>query len=122
MLNARFDTISNRQDWIDQCKVLNQDGQLVDLTGYDIVLAVQDRQHRNIVLMAQTEPPPVDPAHATLIIVSTGIFQFRFPVSQMRGVPAPRAYDLGCTLKQAGTGIVGQFCVGSVNVVEGFVP
>jgi hypothetical protein len=113
MLQATFEPVSNREDWIQQCEVRNEDGELIDLTDAAIVMAVRDRQSRQQKLLAQT-------SDSTITIEATGIFTFSFSVTQMRGLDASKTYDMGCTIQLNGT--VQQFFVGSVPVIDGIVP
>lgn len=113
MLQAVFEPVSNREDWINQCEVRDENNQLVDLTGANIVLAVRDRSTKNNLLNANT-------GNGSVVIQATGVFQFTFPLSQMRGLDASKAYDIGCTIQL--NGATQQFFIGSVNVLDGIVP
>ena len=44
MQTVQFEPVSNREDWIQQCKVFDTSGALSDLTGALIVLTVRERQ------------------------------------------------------------------------------
>jgi len=114
MQQVIIEPVSNRADWIDQVEVRDDDTDaLVDLTGAVIVLAVRDRKAQQQRLLAQT-------GDSSIVIVGTGVFQFTFPVSAMRGMDVSRAYDVGCTIQLGG--VTQQFFIGSVNVLDGIVP
>jgi hypothetical protein len=113
MLQATMEPVSNREDWVQQCEVRDENNDLIDLSSAVIVLAVRDRKSKVQVLLAQT-------SDSTIVIQATGVFQFTFTESQMRGLDASRAYDLGCTLQLNGT--TSQFFIGSVPVLDGIVP
>lgn len=113
MLQATFEPVSNREDWIEQCEVRTEAGVLVDLSAAVIVMAVRERQSKQQKLLAQT-------ADSTITIDATGIFTFTFTLAQMRGLDASKAYDMGCTIQLNGT--TQQFFVGSVPVIDGVVP
>ena len=114
MLHAVIDPVSNRADWIDQCEVRDdEDGQLIDLTGAVIVLAVRDRLSMANVMLAQT-------SDGSIVVQGMGVFGFTFPLSKMRALVGSRAYDVACTVQL--NGITQQFFLGSVNVLDGIVP
>jgi len=113
MLQAVFEPVSNREDWVEQCEVRDENNALVDLTGAVIVMAVRDRSTKTNLLNAKT-------ADNTIVIQGPGLFQFTFPVSQMRGLDASKAYDIGCTIQL--NGVTQQFFIGSVSVLDGIVP
>ena len=112
MFNAVFDQVSNRQDWIDQIEVLEEDDTLVDLSAAVIVLSVRDKRSKQNLLTAQT-------ADGTILIQGLGIFQFTFTLSQMRGLDASKQYEVGCTIQL--NGVTQQFFVGNVPIIDGVV-
>ena len=113
MLQAVFEPVSNREDWIDQCEVRDDNNALVNLTGATIVIAVRDRTTKGNLLNAKT-------ADGTIVIQGIGIFQFTFTVSQMRGLDASKSYEVGCTILL--NGVTQQFFIGTVSVLDGIVP
>jgi hypothetical protein len=113
MLQAKFEPISNREDWVEQCKVFDLNGALFDLTGATIVLAVIERQSKQQKLLASTTA-------GTIVIQGLGVFEFTFPVGQMRGLDASKAYDVGCTILKNGR--TRQYMIGMVPVIDGIVP
>jgi|SRR5215471_10872102 len=112
MLEATFEPVSNREDWIETCEVRDQSNALVDLTGAVIVIAVRDKQTKSQLMQALT-------ADSSITINAPGIFQFTFPLSKMRTMTASKAYEIGCTIQLNGT--TQQFFVGTVNVIDGIV-
>jgi hypothetical protein len=113
MLQINVDPISNREEWTDNCEVRDQNNVLVDLSSASIVLAVQDRQTKVHVLLASTDD-------GNITIPGTGVFRWTFTETEMRGVDASRAYEIGCTLALNGT--IHQLFIGTVNVLDGIVP
>src|SRR5262245_66530786 len=113
MLQAVIEPVSNREDWIDQCEVRDENNALVNLTGAVIVIAVRDPTTKSNVLKADT-------ASGSITLPALGIFQFTFPLAQMHGLVASRSYEVGCTIKLGS--ITRQFFIGSVNVLDGVVP
>jgi hypothetical protein len=113
MLQIDFDPVSNREDWTDDCAVRDEANVLVDLSAAIIVLTVRDKQSQSAVLVAKT-------ADSTITVTGTGIFEWTFTEAQMRTVPVPREYNIGCTLKLNGT--TRQLFVGTINVLDGIVP
>jgi hypothetical protein len=104
--------VTNREDWIASVQVRNDDGELVDLTGGEIVLSVQDKNTLQNVLTATTTA-------GTITITGLGMFEFTFTVDQMRGLAA-KTYSLGSTVKL--NGVTQQLFVGDVPVLDGIVP
>src|SRR5262252_7081150 len=97
MQQVIFEPVSNKEDWVQQCEVRNSDtNALVDLTAAVIVLAVRDPKSKINRLLAQT-------SDGSITIVSSGIFQFTFPASQMGGMEVAKTYDVGCTIKLNGS-------------------
>ena len=114
MLQASFEPVSNREDWIQQCEVRNGTGALVDLTGSVIVLTVREHSTQQQKLLGQT-------SDGSVVIQGPGLFQFTFPLNQMHGLTASKAYDIGCTIKLSG-GPTKQYFVGTVPIIDGIVP
>jgi hypothetical protein len=114
MLQAVIEPVSNREDWIEQCEVRDENNQLIDLTGATIVVSVRDRTSKNI-LMTASEPPALE-------ILGLGFFTWSFPVGQMRGLDASKQYEVGCTIKSGVTSVTKQFFVGTVSIIDGIVP
>lgn len=110
---ASFEAVTNREDWVQQIAVYDDAGALVDLTGASIIVAVYERRTNANVLLASTDA-------GNVVIDGPGVFKFTFPVTQMRGLDASRAYDLGCTV--AINGETKQLLRASVPVLDGFVP
>jgi hypothetical protein len=113
MLQGVIEAVSNREDWYDQVEVRDDDGELVDLTGATIVFAVREKGSNTVKLLART-------ADATITIPSTGVFQFTFSSTQMRGLVASRAYEVGCTVTH--NGVLKQLFTATVPVIDGIVP
>lgn len=111
MLLVTLEPISNREDWIDQCEVLDQDDAAVDLTTATIVLAVRNSKTKAITLTAST-------ANGSITLVSTGIFQFAFTLNQTRSLCA-ETYDVGCTINL--NSVTQQFFIGTIAVLDGVV-
>lgn len=114
MLQALFEPVTNREDWIQQCEVRDQDDNLFDLTGCTIVMVVRERKTRIQRMIAQT-------TDGSIVIQSAGVFQFTFPLAQMHGLDVNVSYEVGCTIKLP-TGVTQQFFVGSVPLIDGIVP
>lgn len=113
MQTVQFEPVSNREDWIQQCKVFDTSGALSDLTGALIVLTVRERQTEVVKLQAQT-------SDGSIVIQGIGIFQFTFPSASMHGLDASKQYKVGCTINL--NGVTKQFFTGSVPVIDGIVP
>jgi len=112
MQRVLFDPVTNREDWIQQCEVRGDDtGDLIDLTGATIVVAVRDKVSKVIPMVAQT-------SDGSVVIQGIGFFQFTFPVATMRGLDA-KTYEIGCTILL--NGVTGEFFIGTVPVIDGIV-
>ena len=111
MLEVTFDPITNRQDWVDQCEVRDEEDELVDLDDATIVFEVYDRDSATTVLSATTD-------NGQITIDSDGIFSFNFPLDDVRGLFA-KTYDVGCTIEL--NGVTQQFFRGTVPVLDGVV-
>lgn len=114
MLKAAIDPVTNRQDWVDQCEVRDEDDNgLVDLTDAVIVLSVRDRNSKETIMTAKTDD-------GTIVVQGPGIFEFTFTLTQMRTLEVSKAYDVGCTVVR--NDITQQFFIGAVPVLDGIVP
>jgi len=113
MLQVTFQPVSNRADWIDQIEVRDQNDQLVNLTGATITIGVRDPKTKAALLNSKT-------GDGTLVLQGTGVFQFTFSASKMRGLDASKQYEVGCTILLSG--VTQQFFIGTVGVLDGIVP
>lgn len=112
MLTGSLSPVSNRADWTDTIELTDATtGELVDLTGATIVLAVRDRRGC-LILEASTD-------NGRITFPITGQIHFEFPVSTVRGI-APGTYDIGLTMTR--DDMTEQILIGSVAISNGVVP
>ena len=110
---ATLAPVTNRGDWIDCYKLVDDEtDDPIDLSdAAEITLEIRE---------PETHCPK---ATATLtggsiIHIETGVFQWTFPLAQMRSL-CPRTYDVGLTiLKDA---ITTQILIGRLPVLDGIV-
>ncbi|MGJ5075498.1 hypothetical protein [Bradyrhizobium oligotrophicum] len=102
---------SNRADWTVQISATDADtGDALDFTGASVTVAVKDESGCQR-LLATTD-------NGKITLLSTGVIQFTFDDSEMRGL-CPATYLVGATYLLNGE--TNQLFVGTVNVYDGVV-
>jgi hypothetical protein len=112
MQRAVFDPVSNREHWINMSEVRDQDDALVDLSAAVIKVALRDKESKRTLLHAEIGNG--------VSIEGLGVFKHTFTDQQMRILDASFTYEVGCTIEL--DGIVQQFYIGSVPIIDGIVP
>lgn len=107
-----LESVSNREQWVDDGTVRDADGVLIDLSGATIVMAMQDRESKRRVLEAST-------TNGIITITGTGQFRWTIPITTMRTIN-PETYDVGIvvTISDVPT----QLFKGTVAILDGVVP
>lgn len=110
MLTGKLTPASSSADWVsDEFIARDEFGSDVDLTGLQIELEVRSR-HSEILLKGSTETGE--------ITISTSRFQWSFPESLMRGIPADR-HDVYIRIKDPGSSEIEQIAVADIDIYEG---
>ena len=110
MQHITFEPVSNRETWSDTIEV-RRDGDLVDLSAATILLSVRSKQSKSTLLTARVGDG--------IAIESLGVFVLTFSTSQMRGLDASIAYEVGCTIEISG--VAEQLFIGNISVLDGVV-
>lgn len=114
MFGAHLPYISNRATWLEPIQVIDdEDGTLIDLSGADEITVEVCRTgySGSPVLSASLSA-------GTVVILDTGVFQFRFEASQV-GILTNDAYDVGITYEEDGDTV--QLLLGTVPILHGIV-
>lgn len=109
-----FRTQSNRASWRDSGTVKDVDGNLVDITGYPIVFQITEKDGTPV-MTAST-------ANGKITVISTGVFQWFFTVTDMRGLWDSQTYQIGMTITSPDGSETQQLAVGYLPIVDGIVP
>jgi hypothetical protein len=110
---APLPAVSNRADWIDAYKLLDDEtGHPIDLSdATEITVEIRDRETRSPQFSATL-------SGGTVEHIETGIFQWSFSLSQMRSL-CPKTYDVGLTILK--DEITTQILIGTLPVYDGIV-
>ena len=105
--------VSNRADWIDCYKLIDDEtDDPIDLSdATEITIEVRDRDTRRSLFSATL-------SGGTIEHIETGVFQWAFTLDQMRTL-CPKTYDVGLTILK--DGIATQILIGSLPVYDGIV-
>lgn len=104
---------SNRATWSESYELTDdEDGDEIDLSAVDeITLEVRDPDTKCAVLTGTK-------TGGDIVIVSTGVFQWRFEASAMRALCA-KTYEVGCVIEQDDDEV--QILIGTLPVLDGIV-
>ena len=108
-----FRAQSNRASWRDGGLVTDIDDNPIDIANYPIVFEIAD--DGNPVMTAST-------ANGKITIVATGVFQWFFTVTDMRGLWEAKTYQIGITITSPDGTETQQLAVGYLPIVDGIVP
>lgn len=109
MLQGSLGVISNRETYIQDMQVLDENDDPIDVTGATIVFEMRERTDTSAVLSADTDDG---------ITISTTTFTIRFEVDDVRDLEAGE-YEVGITIEMDGD--TTQLVAGSISVVDGVV-
>jgi hypothetical protein len=92
MFNVQFPAISTSEDWAESYQLNDaEDGDLLDLTGCTISIAVTEPRCTSALLSGSTDDDAV-------AIVSTGVFSWSFSAAALDNALTPGVYDVGATI------------------------
>lgn len=113
MFTGTLSPASNRATWSESYELTDSDtGEAISLASVDeITLEVRDPDSGSAVLSGTMTGGEIS-------IIATGIFQWRFEASAMRGLN-PKTYEIGCVIEQDGDEV--QILIGHLPVLDGIV-
>lgn len=118
MFTGRLAPVSNRQTWIEQISIVDDDtGEGIDLTGHTLTVQVRQPGTSTVLLTATI-------ANGAIALIEdeseiNSVFQFTFTESQMDDLCAG-IYEVGIT-DLADTGETTQLMIATVQVLDGVV-
>lgn len=112
MYTGYFAETSNRGDWSEAIQLIDvNSGDVIDITGCTVQLAVRHLQTKQQVLWGSTDD-------GIITLPEMGVFLWTFPEKTMNAL-CPAAYEVGVRISRDDRTV--QLVIGNVNVSEGIV-
>lgn len=110
MIRGSLGTVSNREDWIQVCPVVDENGDNVTITGAAIEIAVRKAGYSTELTASVGDG----------ITIATPNFTFTFTEAEMDGLEEGQ-YKVGIRIQLSGETAWTQLFVGTVEIVDGVV-
>lgn len=113
MFDARFDPVSNREDWYQAFEIIDGTNEeiITDLTGVSVLVEFRRKGECVNRLRASTDD-------GTVVELGGGVLQWYFPRTSLASLE-PDTYDIGVTIER--DDITSQYIIGVLPIVDGIV-